>query len=65
MSDIWQEAGEPMRAGDLIRRYRKMRGMTQMGLAKRCGLSDSVIRNYELGNRMPSETHLEMISGVL
>lgn len=54
-----------METGQLIRKYRKMRGMTQMGLAERCGLSDSAIRNYELGNRMPSEAHLEMIAEAL
>lgn len=54
-----------METGQLIRKYRKMRGMTQMGLAERCGLSDSAIRNYELGNRMPSEAHLERIADAL
>ena len=54
-----------MKTGQLIRKYRKMRGMTQMELAERCGLSDSAIRNYELGNRMPSEAHLEMIAEAL
>ena len=43
-----------MKTGELIRRYRKMRKMTQADLADACGLSDSAIRNYELGNRKPS-----------
>lgn len=54
-----------MKTGELIRKYRKMRGMTQTGLAERCGLSDSAIRNYELGNRTPGDAHLGMISEVL
>ena len=47
------------------RKYRKMRGMTQMELARECGLSDSAVRNYELGNRKPSGAHLEMIAEAL
>lgn len=54
-----------MKTGELVRKYRKMRGMTQAQLAERCGLSDSAIRNYELGNRTPSEAHLEMIAEAL
>lgn len=54
-----------MKTGELIRKYRKMRGVTQMELARECGLSDSAIRNYELGNRKPSEVHLEMIAEAL
>lgn len=50
-----------MKTGELIRRYRKMRKMTQVDLAEACGLSDSAIRNYELGNRKPSEAHMESI----
>lgn len=54
-----------MKTGELIRRYRKMRKMTQAGLAEACGLSDSAIRNYELGNRKPSEAHMESIARAL
>ena len=54
-----------MKTGELIRKYRRMRGMTQMDLARECGLSDSAVRNYELGNRKPSGAHLEMIAEVL
>lgn len=54
-----------MKTGELIRKYRKMRGMTQMELARECGLSDSAVRNYELGNRKPSGAHLEMIAEAL
>ena len=54
-----------MKTGELIRRYRKMRKMTQADLAEACGLSDSTIRNYELGNRKPSEAHVESIARAL
>lgn len=54
-----------MTTGELIRKYRKMRGMTQAGLAAACGLSDSAVRNYELGNRTPSEAHLGAIAKAL
>ncbi|WP_220149584.1 helix-turn-helix transcriptional regulator [Paraeggerthella sp.] len=39
-----------MKTGDLIKKYRKMRGMAQKQLAAECGQTDSAIRNYELGN---------------
>ena len=54
-----------MKTGELIRRYRKMRTMTQADLAEACGLSDSAIRNYELGNRKPSEAHVKSIAQAL
>lgn len=54
-----------MKVGELVRKYRRMRGMTQMELAERCGLSDSAIRNYELGNRTPGEAHLKAIAEAL
>lgn len=54
-----------MKTGELIRRYRKMRKMTQADLAEACGLSDSAVRNYELGNRKPSEAHMESIARAL
>ena len=50
-----------MKTGELIRRYRKMRRNDPGGSRRcECGLSDSAIRNYELGNRKPSAAHLEM-----
>ena len=44
-----------MGTGELIRKYHKMQGLTQSELAEKCGLTDSSIRNYELGNRTPWE----------
>ena len=39
--------------GERIRFYRQQAGLTQKGLADLCGISESAIRNYELGNRVP------------
>lgn len=54
-----------MTTGELIRRYRKMRKMTQAQLAEACGQTDSAIRNYELGNRTPGEQQLQAIASAL
>ena len=54
-----------MGTGELIRKYRKMRGLTQSELAKKCGLTDSAIRNYELGNRTPGEDQVKGIASAL
>ena len=44
-----------LKTGELIKKYRKMRKMTQKQLAAACGQTDSAIRNYELCNRTPGE----------
>lgn len=54
-----------MKTGELIKKYRKAAGMTQVQLAKECGITDSAIRNYELGNRMPSEDQIASIATAL
>ena len=54
-----------MKTGELIKKRRKAAGMTQVQLAEKCGITDSAIRNYELGNRMPSETQLQAIADAL
>lgn len=41
------------RVGYLIRNFRIASDMTQKELADKCGLNESTIRNYELGNRYP------------
>ena len=43
------------RVGFLIRNFRITAEMTQKELADKCGLNESTIRNYELGNRYPDE----------
>ena len=54
-----------MGTGELIRKYRKMRGLTQSELAEKCGLTDSAIRNYELGNRTPGDDQVMSIASAL
>ncbi len=54
-----------MKTGELIKKYRKLRRMTQKQLAAACGQTDSAIRNYELGNRTPGEPQLQAIADAL
>ena len=51
--------------GDVIRFYRLINKMTQKDLAEKCGLNESTIRNYELGNRCPDEATLLKIADAL
>ena len=54
-----------MNIGDIIRSQRKRKNLTQAELGKACGLSESAIRNYELGNRVPNEATITKISSAL
>lgn len=54
-----------MKTGELIRKYRKAKGMTQAQLAEACRLTDSAIRNYELCNRTPGAEQISAIASVL
>lgn len=51
--------------GERIRFYRQQAGLTQKELANLCGVSESAIRNYELGNRVPDFLTLHEIAGKL
>ena len=53
------------RVGVLIRNFRIAAEITQKELAERCGLNESTIRNYELGNRYPDEATLLNIANHL
>ena len=53
------------RVGFLIRSFRIAAEMTQKELADKCGLNESTIRNYELGNRYPDEATLLNIANNL
>ncbi len=53
------------RVGVLIRNFRIATDLTQKELAERCGLNESTIRNYELGNRYPDEATLLNIANHL
>lgn len=54
-----------MKIGEKIRKYRTEQGLSQKQLAAMAGLSEPAIRNYELGNRTPSEKHLSNIAKAL
>jgi transcriptional regulator with XRE-family HTH domain len=54
-----------MGAGDRIRTIRKMRGLTQKQLAEGVGLTESAVRNYELGLRKPSEAHIAAMASFM
>lgn len=45
--------------GDMIQKYRKLKGMTQEELAKVIGVSRATLANYERGNREPSFDTIE------
>lgn len=51
--------------GQKIRFYRQIAGMTQKKLGTACGLNESTIRNYELGNRYPDSDTIFDISYAL
>jgi len=53
------------RVGSLIRAFRTASNMTQKELARRCGVNESTIRNYELGNRYPDDATLMKIADSL
>ena len=48
--------------GERIRFYRQQAGLTQKELAGLCEVSESAIRNYELGNRVPDFLTLPTIA---
>lgn len=48
--------------GEKIRFYRQQAGLTQKELADLCEVSESAIRNYELGNRVPDFLTLKNIT---
>lgn len=54
-----------MGVGERIRRYRKAGGYTQRGLAEEIGVTESAVRNYELGLRTPGGPQLEAIARAL
>ena len=54
-----------MSVGENIRRYRKLRGMTQVQLAEAVGLTEGAVRHYESGIRAVKPELLESISAAL
>ncbi len=54
-----------MDVGKKIKRFRTAQGLSQKELALKSEMSEPAIRNYELGNRTPSDKQLEKIAGAL
>lgn len=55
----------PTYTGDMIRKYRTEKGLTQKKLGKLCGIADSNIRKYESGNQNPKIETLQKIADAL
>ena len=51
--------------GQRIRYFRQIAGLTQKELADKCELSESTVRNYELGNRFPDPDTIRTLAAVL
>ena len=51
--------------GDIIRKYRTEKGLTQKRLGELCGIADSAIRRYEAGNANPKIETLQKIADAL
>ena len=54
-----------MADGSRIRELRTRRGLLQRELAEMAGVTESAVRNYELGLRTPRPQHLEAIARAL
>ena len=55
----------PTYAGDMIRKCRTEKGLTQKKLGELCGIADSNIRKYESGNQNPKIETLQKIADAL
>lgn len=53
-----------MTIGEKIQYYRQLRGLTQTQLASSTGISISMIKKYEIGNRNPKQAYLQKIASV-
>lgn len=51
-----------MTIGEKIKKYRLEKNLSQKQVAIRAGMSEPAIRNYELGNRTPSDKQIEKIA---
>lgn len=54
-----------MIVGDNLKRIRKEKGFTQKQLGNLCGMSEAMIRQYELGYRNPKFETLRKIANIL
>ena len=55
----------PTHTGDMIRKCRTEKGLTQKKLGELCGIADSNIRKYESGNQNPKIETLQKIADAL
>ena len=55
----------PTYTGDMIRKYRTEKGLTQKKLGELCGIADSNLRKYESGNQNPKIETLQKIADAL
>lgn len=55
----------PSYTGDMIRKYRTEKRLTQKKLGELCGIADSAIRRYELGMQNPKVETLQKIADAL
>ena len=51
-----------MALGDLLKKFRELRGFTQKSLGEKLGFDDSRIRQYESNRRTPKEDLLSDIA---
>ncbi len=51
--------------GERIKYFRNKRGLTVNGLANKAGISQSYLRDIELGNKQPTVEYLEYICEAL
>lgn len=54
-----------MTSGEKIRNIRIQKNLSQKQLAEKVRMSEPAIRNYELGNRTPSQKQIELIADAL
>ena len=56
---------EAKRIGNLLKQYRKARGMTQEDLSNACGIHVSTLKKYEIGIQKPKVDNLSQIASAL
>ena len=54
-----------MTIGEKIKKFRTAQKLSQKQLAAMAGMSEPALRNYELGNRHPSEEQVHKIADAL
>lgn len=59
------EGGKNMSIAENLKRIRKEKGLTQKTLGKLCGMSEAMIRQYELGYRTPKSENLKKMATAL